>query len=90
MKAYLKAYNIEARAMACELVQSGGVLHAPTFGSMFVVSDAARGQSIVEAVTTVPRSAPIGHLQPRARQFAPSSTAEQDAQERMSSFDAQQ
>jgi hypothetical protein len=34
--------------------------------------------------------APIGHLQPRARQLAPESTAEQAQQGEMSNFDAEQ
>ena len=42
------------------------------------------------AATTVPGGAPIGHLQPRAQQLTPGSTAEQAEQEKMSNFDAQQ
>jgi len=59
--------------------------------SMFVTSGNAvvRAQSIVDAPTTMPGGAPIGHLQPRAQQFAPRSAAEQTEQE-MSNFDAQQ
>jgi hypothetical protein len=38
---------------------------------------------------TVP-TAPIGHLQPRAQHFSPSSTAEQTQQQQMSIYDAQQ
>ena len=59
--------------------------------SMFVTSGnaAVRAQSIVDAPTTVSGGAPIGHLQPRAQQFAPRSAAEQTEQE-MSNFDAQQ
>ena len=58
---------------------------------MFVTSGnaAVRAQSIVDAPTTVSGGAPIGHLQPRAQQFAPRSAAEQTEQE-MSNFDAQQ
>jgi hypothetical protein len=40
--------------------------------------------------TTVPGGAPIGHLQPRAQQFASGSTAQQAEQEEMSNVDAQQ
>jgi hypothetical protein len=63
-----------------------------TLGGMLVASgNAAVGaQSIVDTATTVPGGAPIGHLQPRAQQFAPSSTAEQAEQQEMSNFDAQQ
>ena len=42
------------------------------------------------AATTVPGGAPIGHLQPRAQQLTPGSTAEQAEQEKMSNFDAQE
>ena len=42
------------------------------------------------AVTAVPNGAPIGHLQPRAQQFAPGSTVEQTEQQDMSKLDAQQ
>jgi len=59
---------------------------------MFVTSGnaAVRAQSIVGAPTTVSGGAPIGHLQPRAKQFAPRSAVEQTEQEEMSNFDAQQ
>ena len=59
---------------------------------MFVTSGnaAVRAQSIVDAPTNVPGGTPIGHLQPRAQQFAPRSAAEQTEQEEMSNFDAQQ
>jgi len=40
--------------------------------------------------TTVYGSAPIGHLQPHAQTFAPSSTAERMVQQKMSVFDAEQ
>jgi hypothetical protein len=39
---------------------------------------------------TVYGNAPIGHLQPHAQMFSPSSTAEQTVQQKMSAFDAQQ
>jgi hypothetical protein len=53
-------------------------------------SAAVNAQSIGVSATTVPGQAPIGHLQPRAQQFAPGSPAEQTVQDKMSSFDAQQ
>ena len=37
-----------------------------------------------------PWPAPIGHAQPRASDFSPSSTAEQAVQDQLSAFDAQQ
>jgi hypothetical protein len=64
---------------------------ALTLGCTLVVFNAAVGaQSMVDAQTTVPGGAPIGHLQPRAQEFAPRSAAEQAEQQEMSSFDAQQ
>ena len=47
-------------------------------------------QPIEASATAVPGGAPIGHLQPRAQQFAPRSAAEQAEQDKMSTFDAQQ
>ena len=64
---------------------------ALTLGCTLVVSNTAAGaESMVDGPTTVPGGAPIGHLQPRAQQFAPSPAAEQAEQEEMSNFDAQQ
>ena len=56
-----------------------------------VVVDGSAGNagSLVNAVTGV-AEAPIGHLQPRARHFAPGSVREQIEQRQMSSFDAEQ
>ena len=51
---------------------------------------AVNAQPVVDATTTVPGSAPIGHLQPRAQQFAPRSAGEQAEQNKMSIFDVQQ
>jgi hypothetical protein len=60
-----------------------------TLGStLLACSVAADAQSM--AATTVPGGAPIDHLQPRAQQFVPGSTAEQTEQQQMSNFDAQQ
>jgi len=47
-------------------------------------------QAIADSVTTVPGGAPIGHLQPRAQQFAPRSAPEQAEQDKMSTSDAEQ
>jgi hypothetical protein len=60
--------------------------------STLAASDIAaiNAQPIVDSAATVPGSAPIGHLQPRAQQFAPRSAAEQAEQDKMSIFDAQQ
>jgi hypothetical protein len=90
-------YRVEAGAMAPDvalnLVESSmrSIFLALILGCTLVVSNAAVGaQSIVNAPTTVPGGAPIGHLQPRAQQFAPRSAAEQAEQEEMSNFDVQQ
>jgi hypothetical protein len=53
-------------------------------------SAAVNAQPIGVSATTTPWPAPIGHLQPRAQQFAPASPAEQSVQNKLSSFDAQQ
>jgi hypothetical protein len=65
------------------------ILLALTLGSTLVSSNAAIGAQSTTAAT-MPGRAPIGHLQPRARQFAPESTAEQAQQGEMSNFDAEQ
>ncbi|MGA7994581.1 MAG: hypothetical protein WCA28_06680 [Bradyrhizobium sp.] len=39
---------------------------------------------------TVYGNAPVGHLQPRAQQFSPSSPANQAEQQQLSTYDAQQ
>jgi hypothetical protein len=53
-------------------------------------SAAVSAQQISDPVTAVPGGAPIGHLQPRARQFSPQSPAEQAEQQQISTFDAGQ
>lgn len=57
--------------------------------STVLSSTAAMAAPAIRSGTPVPQ-APIGHLQPRAQQFSPRSSAEQIEQERMSSFDAEQ
>ena len=59
--------------------------------SMLAVSGSAAvfAESIAVTMTGVP-TAPIGHLQPRARQFFSHSAAEQAEQQQMSIFDAEQ
>jgi hypothetical protein len=53
-------------------------------------SAAVNAQPIAGSATAAPGGAPIGHLQPRAQQFAPDSPAERAVQDKMSSLDAQQ
>ena len=43
-----------------------------------------------ESGLTVYGNAPIGHLQPRAQQFSPSSPANQAEQQQLSTYDARQ
>ena len=50
----------------------------------------ASGHAGPLAMTSTVPAAPIGHLQPRAEPLAPRSPAEQDQQQRMSKFDAEQ
>jgi len=50
----------------------------------------ASGHADPLAMTSTVPAAPIGHLQPRAQQFSPRSPAEQDQQQQMSKFDAEQ
>ena len=64
---------------------------AAAVGSVLVSGDAAvNAEPLPGSTTTVPGGAPIGHLQPRAQQFAPRSPADQNEQQQMSKFDAQQ
>jgi hypothetical protein len=48
------------------------------------------GSAVAEPGLTVYGNAPIGHLQPRAQQFAPSSPANQAEQQQLSTYDARQ
>lgn len=48
------------------------------------------GSAVAEPGLTVYGSAPVGHLQPRAQQFSPSSPANQAEQQQLSTYDAQQ
>ena len=59
-------------------------------GALVLGNIAGHAAPITGADNTVYGSAPIGHLQPRAKQFTPQSPAEQAEQQQMSTFDAQQ
>jgi hypothetical protein len=50
------------------------------------------GSAVANAASglTVYGNAPIGHLQPRAQQFSPSSPANQAEQQQLSTYDARQ
>jgi hypothetical protein len=58
-------------------------------GSILVLGGAAADAAAAGSMATVPE-APIGHLQPHAKDFSPRSAAEQAEQGRLSSFDARQ
>ncbi len=59
-------------------------------GALVLGNIAGHAAPITGTDNTVYGSAPIGHLQPRAKQFTPQSPAEQAEQQQMSTFDAQQ
>ncbi len=54
-----------------------------------VSSPAGYARPLANAVAPIPQ-APIGHLQPRARQVSPDSAPEQIEQQKMSAFDVEQ
>lgn len=67
------------------------LLMTAIFGSALVLGNpAGLAASIGGPGTTVYGNAPIGHLQPRAEPFAPSSPAEEAEQQQMSTYDARQ
>jgi hypothetical protein len=59
-------------------------------GGVLVLGNVAGHAAPITGSDTVYGSAPIGHLQPRARQFTPQSPAEQAEQQQMSTLDIQQ
>jgi hypothetical protein len=59
-------------------------------GALVLGNVAGNAAPMTGSGNTVYGSAPVGHLQPRARQFTPQSSAEQVEQQQMSTFDAQQ
>lgn len=67
------------------------VLAIALLGSALVLGNTAGNTDPLPgaAVSTVPQ-APIGHLQPRAQPFSPHSPLEQNEQQQLSTFDAQQ
>jgi hypothetical protein len=60
------------------------------FGSALVLDTAAGNADPPGSMMTSAPPAPIGHLQPRAQQFAPRSAGEQSEQQQLSAYDAQQ
>jgi hypothetical protein len=73
--------------MHSRLVVPAIVVSAVVLGS---AAGNAAGPMAGAPTTTVPDGAPIGHLQPRAQQFSPSAPAEQNEQQQISAYDAQQ
>jgi hypothetical protein len=57
-------------------------------GTIVMGSVIARANQLTEVPNPPP--APIGHAQPRAEDFAPRSPANQEEQDQLSTFDAQQ
>jgi len=57
--------------------------------TVVISSPVGYARPLVNAAAPVPQ-APIGHLQPRARQFSPGSAPEKIEQQKMSTFDAEQ
>jgi len=55
-----------------------------------IVSSSVIARADPRGVAAKPWPAPIGHAQPRANNFSPSSSAEQAVQDQLSAFDAQQ
>jgi hypothetical protein len=55
-----------------------------------IVSSSVIARADPLGVAAKPWPAPIGHAQPRANDFSPSSPAEQAVQDQLSAFDAQQ
>jgi len=66
------------------------LLAIPVIGSVLVFGGAAVNAEPPAGSSTAVPGAPIGHLQPRAQQFSPSSPREQTVQEQMSVYDAEQ
>jgi len=66
------------------------VLIATILGGALVSGSAAGNAEPMNSGLTVYGNAPIGHLQPRAQQFTPSSPAEQAEQQQQAVQDAQQ
>ena len=59
-------------------------------GALVLGNVAGNAAPMTGSGNTVYGSAPVGHLQPRAQQFTPQSSAEQAEQQQMSTFDTQQ
>jgi hypothetical protein len=60
------------------------------FGGVLVAGSTTTRLNAQQDSMTVYGNAPVGHLQPHAQAFSPSSTAEQAVQQKLSAFDAEQ
>jgi hypothetical protein len=67
-----------------------GVIAAALIVTCAIVSCSVIARADPLKVAANPLPAPIGHAQPRAGDFSPSSQAEQAVQDRLSAFDAEQ
>jgi hypothetical protein len=77
------------RSISVEQSMRSTLLTAVVLGGA-LVSAAVNAGPLPASTTTVPDGAPIGHLQPRAQQFIPGSTADQTEQQKQSVYDAEQ
>jgi hypothetical protein len=67
-----------------------GLVTAALIVACAIVSSSVIARADPLGVAAKPWPAPIGHAQPRANDFSPSSPAEQAVQDQLSAFDAQQ
>jgi hypothetical protein len=79
------------RSISVEISMRSTLLAIAFLGSALVLGNTAGSADPLPgaAMTTVPQ-APIGHLQPRAQPFSSHSPPEQNVQQQLSTFDAQQ
>jgi hypothetical protein len=74
-----------------ELTMRSTLVIALAIASVLLASSAVvNAGSITATADLVPNDAPIGHLQPRGQRFSPRSSAEQNMQQQMSIFNAEQ
>jgi hypothetical protein len=67
-----------------------GLVPAALVVTCVIVSCSVIARADPRGVAAKPWPAPIGHAQPRANDFSPSSPAERAVQDQLSAFDAQQ
>jgi hypothetical protein len=80
-----------SRSISAEQSMRLTLLTTAVLGAALVVGNAAgNAEPFADSTTAVAGGAPIGHLQSRAQQFTPGSSADQTAQQQQSIFDAEQ